>query len=170
MASTLHAVENKFGEYLPKLKWLNFGGGHHITRSGYDLKLLKKCICQPKDKYDLQIYLEPGEAVALNVGFLAATVLDVRPDGNVIIDASAACHMPDVLEMPYRPKIVGTGNPGEKNFTYRLGAATCLAGDVIGEYSFDRELQEGERIIVGENNLKSSGATPMMGPRGPRRR
>ena len=95
----------------------------------------------------MQIYLEPGEAVALNVGFLAATVLDVRPDGNVIIDASAACHMPDVLEMPYRPKIVGTGNPGEKNFTYRLGAATCLAGDVIGEYSFDRELQEGERIF-----------------------
>ena len=129
-----------------RMKWINFGGGHHITRSDYDVELLVKCINRIKDRYNVQVYLEPGEAVALNTGFMVAHVMDVK-GGAAIIDASAACHMPDVLEMPYRPFIIGSGQAGEKQFTYRLGGNTCLAGDIIGDYSFDHELKEGDMLI-----------------------
>ncbi len=147
LAETLAAVEEKFGEYLPKIKWLNFGGGHHITRADYRLDILRECIRRMQQKYNLTVYLEPGEAVALDAGYLATRVLEVRADGNVIIDASAACHAPDVLEMPYRPRIMGADVPGAKAYTYRLGAATCLAGDVFGEYSFADPLKEGDCLL-----------------------
>ena len=146
---TLEIIEEKFGKYLYKMKWLNFGGGHHITRDDYDIETLMNCIIHMRDKYDLQIYLEPGEAVALNTGYLITKVLDTAKNGIdlVIVDTSAACHMPDVLEMPYRPEIIGAGNEGEKKYTYRIGGPTCLAGDIIGDYSFDQPLKEGERLI-----------------------
>ncbi len=146
---TLDVVEEKFGTYLHQMKWLNFGGGHHITRSDYDVDKLITCINRMKNKYKLQIYLEPGEAVALNTGFLVAKVLDFSGLYNqcVILDTSAACHMPDVLEMPYRPEIIGAGKAGEKKYTYRLGGPTCLSGDVIGEYSFDEELTIGQKLV-----------------------
>ncbi|MCR5387804.1 MAG: carboxynorspermidine decarboxylase [Lachnospiraceae bacterium] len=150
---TVLAVEEKFGDYLGKMKWINFGGGHHITREDYDLELLKKSINYIKDKYDVQVYLEPGEAVALNAGYLVSEILDKTKNGdteNLIIDASAACHMPDVIEMPYRPPLFGGYEPGEKAFTYRLGGATCLAGDVVGDYSFEKELNVGDKIIFGD--------------------
>ena len=133
LEKTLDAVEEKFGAYLSAMKWINFGGGHHITRQGYDMPRLERCIKRMQDKYGLTVYLEPGEAVALNAGFLAASVLEVRPTAasgtgslpyglqTVILDTSAACHMPDVLEMPYRPPLQGSGQPGEKAYTYRLG-------------------------------------------------
>ena len=148
LEKTLQAVIEKFGEFLPKLKWLNCGGGHHITRKGYDLTRLEKNITEIQERYDLQIYLEPGEAVALNAGTLHTTVLDLLQNGIeiAVLDTSAACHMPDVLEMPYRPPLAGTGEPGEKSFTYRLGGPSCLAGDVIGDYSFDTPLQIGQRL------------------------
>lgn len=142
----LDHVEAKFGKYMGRMKWINFGGGHHITRSDYDVALLVKCINRIRDRYKVQVYLEPGEAVALNTGFMVAHVMDVKGSA-AIIDASAACHMPDVLEMPYRPEIIGAGKPREKAFTYRLGGNTCLAGDIIGDYSFDRELKEGDTLI-----------------------
>jgi len=147
--STLKAFEEKFGQYLPKMKWVNFGGGHHITRSDYDVELLIRTLKEFKEKYQLEIYLEPGEAVALNAGYLVATVIDVVENGiNVaILDTSAACHMPDVIEMPYRPEIIGASSPGEKKFTYRLAGPTCLAGDVIGDYSFEEELLPGNKVI-----------------------
>ncbi|ASA26209.1 carboxynorspermidine decarboxylase [Paenibacillus donghaensis] len=146
---TLQVVEEKFGEYLHGMKWLNFGGGHHITRPDYDLETLVRCINYMKDKYDVQIYLEPGEAVALNTGYLVATVLDTMHNGMdiAILDTSAECHMPDVLAMPYRPNIVGAGEPGEYAHTYRLGGMTCLAGDVIGDYSFEQPLKYGDKLI-----------------------
>lgn len=148
---TLDAVEEKFGRYLslPQMKWLNFGGGHHITRKDYQIPLLIRCIRRIKERYGLQVYLEPGEAVALNAGYLLTRVLDVVENGGVsiaILDTSAACHMPDVLEMPYRPPLKDAGLPGEKARTYRLSSCTCLAGDVIGDYSFDREIQVGDRL------------------------
>ena len=146
LAQTLAAVEEKFGEFLPQMKWINFGGGHHITRDDYDLTTLKKCIEHFRRRYDLTVYLEPGEAVALNAGFLAAKVLSVCGDNNAIIDASAACHAPDVLEMPYRPRVTGASLE-RGNCAYRLGAATCLAGDVFGEYYFPKPLQEGDVIF-----------------------
>lgn len=146
---TLKVVEEKFGQYFKGLKWLNFGGGHHISRDDYDVERLIKVINYMKDKYDLQIYLEPGEGVALNTGFLVTEVLDVVHNelDIAIVDTSAACHMPDVLEMPYRPVIIGAGMPQEKNYTYRLGGMTCLAGDIIGDYSFDQELEIGDRFV-----------------------
>ncbi|PKM62999.1 MAG: carboxynorspermidine decarboxylase [Firmicutes bacterium HGW-Firmicutes-21] len=149
LAATLEAVEAKFGKYLYDMEWINLGGGHHITRSDYDTETLISCINRIKDKYGLRIYLEPGEAVALNTGFLTASVIDIIKNGvtNVILDTSAACHMPDVIEMPYRPEVVGAGIPNEKRFTYRLGGPTCLAGDAIGDYSFDRQLVVGDRLI-----------------------
>ena len=151
LEETVEVVEKNFGEYLYNMKWLNLGGGHHITRKDYDIERLKKIICRLKNKYDVEIYLEPGEAVALDAGFLVATVLEIQNlrDGvqNAIIDASAACHMPDVLEMPYTPKIIGAAEIGAKKFNYRFGGATCLAGDIIGEYSFDNPLNEGDEII-----------------------
>lgn len=162
---TLDAVEEKFGEYLSGMKWINFGGGHHITREGYDIPRLEKCIRRMQEKYGLTVYLEPGEAVALNAGFLVTTVLETQETdielewgGRLrlaILDTSAACHMPDVLEMPYRPPLQGSGQPGEKSYTYRLGGPTCLAGDIIGDYSFDRPLQEGDRLIFEDMAIYS---------------
>ena len=149
LKTTLDAVEEKFGKYLSRLSWLNMGGGHHITREGYDISLLRDCIRRMQEKYGLTVYLEPGEAVALNAGYLATEVMDVVENGGVrilILDASAACHMPDVLEMPYRPPLKDAGLPGEKKYTYRLSSCTCLAGDIIGDYSFDREIQAGDRL------------------------
>ena len=149
LVRTLDAVEASFGAYLHRLKWLNLGGGHHITRPGYDVDMLCRSIVRLRDRYGLQIYLEPGEAVALDAGVLVATVLDVVEADMpvVILDASAACHMPDVLEMPYRPEVIGAGLPGELPWTCRLGGKSCLAGDVIGEYSFAAPLTAGDRLV-----------------------
>ncbi len=146
---TLPHVEEKFGFMFGKIKWLNFGGGHHITRPGYDVEKLISCIKRIRETYGLKVYLEPGEAVALNAGWLVTTVLDTFENGCkiAVTDASAACHMPDVLEMPYRPNIIGSGEAGEKPYTYRLGGNTCLAGDIIGDYSFDKPLSEGDRLV-----------------------
>lgn len=128
------------------MKWINFGGGHHITRSDYDIELLIKCIKRIQDKYNVVVYLEPGEGVALNTGYLVSTVVDIKGTA-AIMDTSAACHMPDVLEMPYRPEIIDAGMPNEKNYTYRLGGNTCLAGDIIGDYSFDKPLVPGDKLV-----------------------
>ncbi|QUL58131.1 carboxynorspermidine decarboxylase [Paenibacillus tritici] len=146
---TLKVVEEKFGPYLHGMKWLNFGGGHHITRPDYDLETLIKCILHMKETYNVEIYLEPGEAIALNTGYLVATVLDTMHNGMdiAILDTSAECHMPDVLAMPYRPGIIGAGMPGEFAHTFRLGGMTCLAGDVIGDYSFPEPLKYGDKLI-----------------------
>jgi carboxynorspermidine decarboxylase len=131
------------------MKWVNFGGGHHITRSDYDIETLINAIIDFKTKYQVEVYLEPGEAVALNTGFLVSTILDIVENEMpiAILDTSAACHMPDVLEMPYRPMIVGADMPNQKAVTYRLGGPTCLAGDIIGDYSFDHSLQIGDKLI-----------------------
>lgn len=149
LANTIEVVEEKFGKYLYGMKWLNFGGGHHISKPGYNIELLVDVINRIKSKYDVQVYLEPGEAVAIDAGFLVTTVLDVIKNGmNIAItDTSAACHMPDVLEMPYRPFIVGSDKPEVLQYTYRLGGPTCLAGDVIGDYSFDKPLKIGDKLI-----------------------
>jgi carboxynorspermidine decarboxylase len=146
---TVRVVDEKFGPYLRGMKWLNMGGGHHITRPDYDLEALVWSILYFKEKYGVQVYLEPGEAIALNTGYLVSTVLDIVDNGMkiAILDASAACHMPDVLEMPYRPNILGAGKPEEKAYVYRLGGNTCLAGDIIGDYSFDRPLKPGDRLV-----------------------
>ena len=154
---TLDAVEAKFGRYLRGMKWINFGGGHHITRPGYDIPRMERCIRRCQERYGLTVYLEPGEAVALNAGFLVTTVLETLQNGSdiAILDASAACHMPDVLEMPYRPPLQRSGQPGEKAYTYRLGGPTCLAGDIIGEYSFDTPLREGERLVFEDMAIYS---------------
>ena len=146
---TLKVVDDTFGSYIKQMKWLNFGGGHHITRSDYDIETLIRCIQFAQDTYGVQVYLEPGEAVALNTGYLVSTVLDTIENGMhlAILDTSAACHMPDVLEMPYRPHIIGAGLPNEKTYTYRLGGPTCLAGDIIGDYSFDAPLKEGDKLV-----------------------
>ena len=153
LATTLDAVEQKFGDLLPRMKWLNFGGGHHITRPDYGLATLEQCITETQKKYGVQVYLEPGEAWALNAGYLVTTVLDTLRNGEVdlaILDMSAACHTPDVIEMPYRPPLLDAGEAGEKTCTVRLGGPTCLAGDVIGDYSFDEPLTEGERLVFGD--------------------
>ena len=149
LAVTLQTAEEKFGAYFHGMKWLNLGGGHHITREDYDVERLVGELIRLRDKYDVQVYLEPGEAVALNTGYLVASVLDIVHNGMdiAILDTSAACHMPDVLEMPYRPEIVGAGKPGEKPHTYRLGGPTCLAGDIIGDYSFDQRLKNGDKLV-----------------------
>lgn len=146
---TVKVVEEKFGEYLYKMKWLNFGGGHHITRPDYDIETLIRTILYMQEKYSLDIYLEPGEAVALNTGYLVSTVLDIVENGMqiAILDTSAACHMPDVLEMPYRPEIIGAGKPDEYAYTYRFGGNTCLSGDIIGDYSFKEPLKLGDKLI-----------------------
>lgn len=146
---TLAAFEARFQEFIPQMKWINFGGGHHITRADYDTERLCRLICEFQAKYGVKtIYLEPGEAVALNAGSLYARVLDLTHNGMdlAILDASAAAHMPDVLEMPYRPEIRGAGAPGEFPYTYRLGGHSCLAGDVIGEYSFPEPLRIGDTL------------------------
>ena len=159
LAATLPAVEAKFGDLLPRMKWLNFGGGHHITRPGYDLAVLERCITETQEKYGVQVYLEPGEAWALNAGYLVTSVLDTLQNGETslaILDMSAACHAPDVIEMPYRPPLLGAGDVGEKPFPVRLGGPTCLAGDVIGDYAFDAPLAEGDRLIFGDMAIYST--------------
>ncbi|MDR0763982.1 MAG: carboxynorspermidine decarboxylase [Synergistaceae bacterium] len=151
---TLAVFEKKFGKYLRSVKWVNFGGGHHITRADYDITLLVRLIRRFREKYGVDVYLEPGEAIALNAGFLAATVLDITRNGMdiALLDASAACHMPDVLEMPYTPHILGSAAPGaiqsgNHPHIYRLGSSTCLSGDVIGDYAFRRRLVPGDRLV-----------------------
>lgn len=159
LAQTLHAVEAGFGDLLPQMKWLNFGGGHHITRPGYNLQTLETCIVRMQQTYGVQVYLEPGEAWALNAGYLVTTVLDTLQNGETslaILDMSAACHTPDVIEMPYRPPLLDAGEPGEKRCTIRLGGPTCLAGDVIGDYSFDAPLAEGDRLLFGDMAIYST--------------
>lgn len=148
LETTLNAVEEKFGDILPHMEWVNFGGGHHITRSDYDLALLCRLINDFKTKYNVQVILEPGEAVALNAGILEASVLDIIDNNGpiAILDISCTCHMPDVLEMPYRPEIEGAGIPNEKMYSYKLTGMSCLAGDVIGDYSFDKPLHVGDRL------------------------
>lgn len=157
LAKTLEAVEEKFGPWLSKIKWLNMGGGHHITRDDYDRKLLIKCIKHIRDTYGVEVYLEPGEAIALNAGYLVTEVMDIVENGLsvLILDASAACHMPDVLEMPYRPPLKDSGNAGEKAFTYRLSSCTCLAGDVIGDYSFDKQIHVGDKLYFQDMAIYS---------------
>ena len=172
LETTLDAVEEKFGEYLSRMKWINFGGGHHITREGYDIPRLERCIRRMQEGYGLTVYLEPGETVALNAGFLVSSVLEIQEPaekrqqgfgGNsvddglriAILDTSAACHMPDVLEMPYRPPLQKSGQPWEKAYTYRLGGPTCLAGDVIGDYSFDASLRAGDRLVFEDMAIYS---------------
>ncbi|MCQ2469928.1 MAG: carboxynorspermidine decarboxylase [Ruminococcus sp.] len=154
---TLDAVEEKFGDILEKMEWINFGGGHHITRADYDIPRLERCIRRMQEKYGLEVFLEPGEAVALNAGYLVTEVLDITENDMpiAILDTSAACHMPDVLEMPYRPPLLDSGEAGEKAYTYRLGSQTCLAGDSIGEYSFDKPLKIGDRLVFGDMAIYS---------------
>lgn len=155
LETTAQAFEEKFGRYLGQMKWVNFGGGHHITREDYDVERLKRIIRHFREQYDVEVYLEPGEAVVLNAGFLVSSVLETMKNGMdiAILDTSAACHMPDVLEMPYRPPVLSSGMPGEKEYTYRLAGPTCLAGDVIGDYSFDHPLEEGEQVVFGDMAL-----------------
>jgi carboxynorspermidine decarboxylase len=154
---TVEVFEQKFGKYLSGMKWVNFGGGHHITRDDYDVDRLVNVINRIMDKYDVQVYLEPGEAVALNAGYLAVSVLDiVRNEMDIaIIDSSASCHMPDVIEMPYRPHIVGSGKPDEYEHTYRIGGMTCLAGDIVGDYSFREPLKAGDLLIFTDMAIYS---------------
>lgn len=156
---TLKAVEKKFGFMLGKVKWLNMGGGHHITRADYDIERLERCITSVSEKYGVQVYLEPGEAVALNAGYLFTRVLDAVKNGNdkiAILDMSAACHTPDVIEMPYRPPLYNSGEDGEKPYSYRLGGPTCLSGDIIGDYSFDSPLSEGNGLVFEDMAIYST--------------
>ena len=160
LEATLKAVGEKFGFLMKDMKWVNFGGGHHITREDYDIETLEKCISHVKKKYDVQVYVEPGEAVALNAGYLVTTVLDKVENGitTLILDASAACHMPDVLEMPYTPPLrdglkISDIDGGE--FRYRLSSYTCLAGDIIGDYQFSREINVGDRLVFEDMAIYS---------------
>ena len=155
LEKTVRAVEEKFGKYLHKCSWVNFGGGHHITKPGYDTAGLVRLIKEFSAKYGVQVYLEPGEAVVLNAGWLVTEVMEIVHNGIdvAILDASAACHMPDVLEMPYRPPLFMSGKEGEKAYTYRLSSRTCLAGDIIGDYSFDEPLNEGDRLCFEDMAL-----------------
>ena len=155
LEKTLDAVEERFAKWLPQMKWINFGGGHHITRTDYDVPCLERCIRRMQEHWGAQIYLEPGEAVALNAGFLLTSVLDVVENEKkiAILDTSAACHMPDVIEMPYRPPLENSGESGELAHTYRLGGPTCLAGDVIGDYSFAEPLAIGDKLIFDDMAL-----------------
>ncbi len=178
---TLNAFIDKFGKYLGGMKWVNFGGGHHITREGYDIDRLVRCVKRVREEYGCEVYLEPGEAVVLDAGTLVASVLDVVHNGTdiAVLDASAACHMPDVLEMPYRPPVCGlfspapadaaddlcdyagegyakvsdAGEPDERGVNCRLAGTTCLAGDVVGDWSFDRTPRPGDRIVFGDMAL-----------------
>lgn len=155
LVRTVEAFEERFGKYMDGMKWLNLGGGHHITRDDYDVETLVKCVNYLREKYQVQIYLEPGEAVVLNAGYLISTVLEVMKNGKeiAILDTSAACHMPDVIEMPYRPPVFRSGEPGKKAFTYLLTGRSCLAGDVIGEYSFDNTLRPGDQVVFEDMAL-----------------
>ena len=163
LEATMTAVEEKFGQHLHQMQWLNMGGGHHITREDYDVDRLIALVKRVKATYDVEVYLEPGEAIALNAGYLVAEVLDIVQNSmNIaILDASAACHMPDVLEMPYRPHVIGSGQPDEsgraggKSHTYRFGGPSCLAGDIIGDYSFDAPLKIGDRLVFTDMAIYS---------------
>ena len=166
LRQVLAGFEAKFGDLLPQMKWVNFGGGHHITRADYDVDGLVELLLDFKRRHPhLTVYLEPGEAVALNAGTLEATVLEIQPPGadgvsNAILDVSAACHMPDVLEMPYTPRITGAQPSNYQtiklsNFHYRFGGPTCLAGDVIGTYRFPRPLAEGDRVVFEDMAIYS---------------
>ena len=171
LKKVLAGFEEKFGEFLPQMKWVNFGGGHHITREGYDVEGLVALLNDFRTRHPhLEVFLEPGEAIALNAGTLESRVLEIQPKGadgvsNAILDTSAACHMPDVIEMPYTPPVVGgviyrdsqeapafakamAGRPG--TYLYRFGGPTCLAGDEIGVYSFKHELHEGDSVVFGD--------------------
>ena len=153
LKTTLAAVEEKFGDILPQMKWLNMGGGHHITRPDYNLDTLEACIRHAQQAWGVTVYLEPGEAVALNAGYFVSRVLDiVENDGTkiAILDASAACHMPDVLEMPYQPPILGADTQPGEGHPFRLAGPTCLAGDVVGDYVFEAELQVGDQVLFGD--------------------
>lgn len=157
LIATFRAFENKFAPYFSQIEWLNLGGGHHITREDYDVEALKKLLRSIREKYDLQVYLEPGEAIALNAGYLVTEVQDVVHNGMdiLILDASAECHMPDVLEGPYRPPLAGGAEPGEKAHTYRLSSMTCLAGDIVGDYSFDSPLVPGDKLVFEDMAIYS---------------
>ena len=159
LETTLNGFEEQFSEWLPQMKWVNFGGGHHITRADYDIPRLERCINRMSQGYGLMVYLEPGEAIALNAGYLHTQVLEVQHHAGAmdiaILDTSAACHMPDVLEMPYRPPLRDSGQPQEKKYTYRLGGPTCLSGDIIGVYSFDTPLKEGQTLIFEDMAIYS---------------
>jgi carboxynorspermidine decarboxylase len=146
---TVRAFEERFGKYIPRMRWINFGGGHHITRPGYQVDALIRLLRDFQQRHGVQVYLEPGEAIAYHCGVLVSEVLDLGWNGidQAILDTSATCHMPDVIEMPYRPVISGAGDSGALAHTYRLGGQTCLAGDVIGDYSFDDPLQIGQRLV-----------------------
>ena len=159
LETTLNGFEEQFREWLPQMKWVNFGGGHHITRADYDIPRLEHCIERMTKGYGLTVYLEPGEAIALNAGYLHTQVLEVQHHADAmdiaILDTSAACHMPDVIEMPYRPPLRDSGLAGEKAYTYRLGGPTCLSGDIIGEYSFDTPLKEGQTLVFEDMAIYS---------------
>lgn len=154
---TLDAVEERFGSYLHRIKWLNMGGGHHITREDYDLRLLVSSIQHIQETYGVEVYIEPGEAIALNAGYLATEVLDIVENGieTLILDTSATCHMPDVLEMPYRPPLRSGFEAGEKDYTYRLSSNTCLTGDIIGDYSFEQPIQIGDKLYFEDMAIYS---------------
>lgn len=147
LTRTLQIFESKFGEFLPSMDWVNMGGGHHIARDDYDFDGLCAIIDGFRERHDVEVFLEPGEGIVMDAAVLVASVLDVRPNGTVILDASASAHMPDVLEMPYRVDILDAGEPGELEHTYRLGGPTCMAGDVFGQYSFSQPLEVGARVV-----------------------
>ncbi|MBO4116536.1 carboxynorspermidine decarboxylase [Streptococcus suis] len=157
LKTTLDAVEAKFGPYLHRIKWLNMGGGHHVTREDYDLDLLVSSIQHMQETYGLKVYIEPGEAIALNAGYLVTEVLDIVENGieTLVLDASATCHMPDVLEMPYRPPLRHGFEAGEKAFTYRLSSNTCLTGDIIGDYSFEKPVEIGDKLYFEDMAIYS---------------
>ena len=157
LKTTLEAVEAKFGPYLHRIKWLNMGGGHHVTREDYDLDLLISSIQQIQEKYGLEVYIEPGEAIALNAGYLVTEVLDIVENGieTLVLDASATCHMPDVLEMPYRPPLRHGFEAGEKAYSYRLSSNTCLTGDIIGDYSFEKPVEIGDKLYFEDMAIYS---------------
>ena len=157
LIDTFRAVEEKFGDALSQISWINLGGGHHITREDYDIDALCELVMYIRTKYGIEVYLEPGEAVALNAGYLVTTVMDIVINDMpiLILDTSAACHMPDVLEMPYRPPLKNAGLPSEKAFTCRLSSCTCLAGDVIGDYSFDDMPKVGDRLVFEDMAIYS---------------
>ena len=158
LEATFREVESDFGDFFAEIKWINLGGGHHITKPDYDREGLKELIRYIKEKYEIDVYLEPGEAVALDAGYLVTTVMDIVETDDypvLILDTSAACHMPDVLEMPYRPPLKDSGLCDEKEYTYRLSSRTCLAGDVIGDYSFDNEIKVGDRLTFEDMAIYS---------------
>ena len=157
LKTTLEAVEAKFGPHLHRIKWLNMGGGHHVTREDYNLELLISSIQQMQEKYGLEVYIEPGEAIALNAGYLVTEVLDIVENGieTLVLDASATCHMPDVLEMPYRPPLRHGFEAGEKPYTYRLSSNTCLTGDIIGDYSFEKPVEIGDKLYFEDMAIYS---------------